>query len=128
MVDDTHTVKVLYVEDDKLCQNALSFVLKAEKSLEIRTAYDGQAGIDIALKWKPDLILMDLNMPVMDGFEAARALRVYPQTQHIPIVAFSDAIEAGTGTRAKMVGMNGLEEKTFSLTELRYILQTYIAE
>jgi CheY-like chemotaxis protein len=78
----------------------------------VRTACDGSEGVAIAQEWCPDLILMDLMMPGMDGFQVTEALRADPRTEHIPILALTAFGEEKMRDRARAVGMNGFVLKT----------------
>jgi CheY-like chemotaxis protein len=80
--------RILYVEDQAIYRRIVTRFLE-KAGMEIRTAVDGRLGVVVAREWNPDLILMDLIMPEMDGFEAAKTLRSDPRTSNIPIVAYS---------------------------------------
>ncbi len=97
-----------------------------QQGFQVRTASDGHKGVEIALEWLPDLILMDLMMPVMDGFQAAEILRAEPRTRHIPIVGFSGASEASVQARMRAAGMNGFIPKSSSPVDLIKTLHVYL--
>lgn len=124
MPDYVPSPKILYVDDNPVTCQLVTFVLQ-QHGFEIKTAKDGREGVDLALDWLPHLILMDLMMPVMDGFHASRLLRSHPETQETPIVAFS-SYEAGVEARVQAAGMNGFIPKTLSVTELLATLQLYL--
>jgi CheY-like chemotaxis protein len=95
--------KILIVEDNDMNLDMLSRRL-IRKGFEIVTARDGQAGIDQASKERPDLILMDMSLPVLDGWQATQAIKNDPATSAIPVIALTahameadrkNAIEAG---------------------------------
>ena len=95
--------KILYVEDNEDNIYMLSRRLK-RKSYDVSIAQDGQSGIDKAIDEQPDLILMDLSLPIKDGWQAIREIRQNPTTSNIPIIALSahamdqhrqDALDAG---------------------------------
>jgi CheY-like chemotaxis protein len=117
--------KILCVDDDHGQRLLLSFLLERQ-GLEVRTAGDGQEGVDIALEWGPDLILMDLMMPGMDGFQAAAALRADPRTVSIPILALTAYGEEKMQARAKAVGINGFVLKTILPADLLDTLREYL--
>ncbi len=77
--------KILIVEDVEFNLDLLVQLL--EEDYEIVTATDGAAGVQLADRERPDLILMDLSLPVMDGWEATRRLKMAEKTRHIPIAA-----------------------------------------
>jgi CheY-like chemotaxis protein len=81
---------VLIVEDDPDVREVLQVVLKLKYGCSVAVVNDGAAAIECARRELPDLILMDLVLPVMTGFEATRQLTADPATSHIPIVAISD--------------------------------------
>ena len=82
-------VKVLYIEDNDDDVYMLKMRLELLGSFEVLTAADGEKGCEVAAAEQPDIILMDLEMPVVDGWEAARRLKGNSQTQDIPIIALS---------------------------------------
>jgi CheY-like chemotaxis protein len=80
--------KILLVEDDEINRDMLSRRL-TRKSYTVVFAFDGKEGVEKAISEKPDLILMDMNMPEMDGLEATRLIKKNPITAHIPIITLS---------------------------------------
>jgi CheY-like chemotaxis protein len=125
MSDHTAKAKILYIDDDPFLRQTVSLLLE-EQGLQVRTASNGQEGVAIALDWLADLILMDLKMPMMDGFQATEALRADPRTRHIPIVAFSAAFEPGIQARTQVAGMNGLILKPISPDKLVKMVRAYL--
>ncbi len=94
---------ILIVEDNEVNRDMLSRRL-SRRGYQVLTAVDGQEGVTVAQSQNPDLILMDLSLPVMDGWEATKRLKAAPETQSIPIIALTahalmsdrdQAIEAG---------------------------------
>ena len=95
--------RILLVEDNELNLDMLSRRLRRKK-FEVLTAVDGQEGIEMAEADRPDLILMDMSLPVLDGWEATRRLKASPETRRIPVIALTahamsedrqEALEAG---------------------------------
>ena len=86
--------------------------------IEIRTAADGREGVALAREWHPDIVLMDLMMPVMDGFEATQVLRSDAQTRDIPIVAYSASPPGSATRRAMAAGVDAFLPKTTPHREL----------
>ena len=82
---DSGQVKVLIIEDSPDMRALLCLILKSLGYLPI-VASHGKEGVEKAISEKPKLILMDIRMPIMDGLEAARALRAHPETKEIPIL------------------------------------------
>ena len=117
--------KVLCVEDDYDERRLISFLLQ-RNGLDVRTACDGREGVAIALEWSPDLILMDLMMPVMDGFQATQALRAHPRTEHTPVLALTAYGEEAMRAKAQAVGMDGFILKTILPAGLIEVLIEYL--
>ena len=80
--------KVLIIEDEKAISDIIKFNLTKE-GFEIETAYDGEAGLKKALEWKPDLILLDIMLPIMDGFQVCKAMRADKSLDRIPVIFLS---------------------------------------
>lgn len=101
---------ILYIEDNE--QNYyLVKVLLNTRGFEMLWAQDGQEGIDKADQSRPDLILLDIQLPVMDGYEVARRLRSNPELNKIPIVAVTSYAMTGDREKALSAGCNGYIEK-----------------
>lgn len=94
--------KILIVEDIEFNRDYLVQLL--EQEYEILTAADGAAGIELAERTSPDLILMDLSMPVIDGWEATRRIKANPALKSIPIVALSAHAMRGDEEKARACG------------------------
>jgi CheY-like chemotaxis protein len=94
--------KVLVVEDQELNMDLLVQLLEDE--YEVLQATDGAAGIALAVQERPDLILMDLSLPVVDGWEAARRIKANDELGHIPIVALTAHAMVGDAARALACG------------------------
>ena len=104
--------KVLIIDDAAGLHELIKVVLD-EQALQIHSAYDGQTGLALSASLKPDLVLLDVEMPVMDGFEVCRRLKSDPQTSSIPIVFLT----ASGSTRAKVIG--------FELRAVDYITKPF---
>ena len=98
--------KILLVEDNEMNRDMLSRRLQ-RKGYEILIAIDGANGIDVATANRPDLILMDMSLPVMDGWEATRRLKADKALQHIPIIALTAHALASDREKAMEVGCDG---------------------
>lgn len=94
--------RILVVEDQKL--NLELLVQLLEDNYEVLTATDGAAGIKVAEQERPDLILMDLSLPVIDGWEAARRLKSNNALKHIPVIALTAHAMLGDEERARECG------------------------
>lgn len=112
------TKRILYVEDN--FENRL-FVRRVLESmgLEMLEAYDGQAGIDMAQSEKPDLILMDVGLPGMDGLETTGKIKEIPATSQIPVIALTANAMKGDRERCLAAGCDGYLQKPIGVTELR---------
>lgn len=125
MTNQPNTTKILYIDDDHINRKLISHHLE-QQGFTVRTAKNGQEGIEIAREWLPNLILTDLMMPVMDGFQATETLRADPITQDIPIVAFTAMTEASVQIEAQKIGINCLIPKLSSLNDLLKTLRIYL--
>ena len=102
--------KILCIEDNEQNLYLLTFLLSS-KGYEVLQAREGQEGIDSAIRNKPDLILLDIQLPSMDGYEVARALRTNPNLFVVPIVAVTSYAMAGDREKALNSGCSGFIEK-----------------
>ncbi len=94
--------KILIVEDVEFNTELLIQLL--EDAYELVTAVDGKAGVAKAEQERPDLILMDISLPIMDGYEATRTIKANPDLQHIPIVALTAHAMSGDKEKALAIG------------------------
>lgn len=101
---------ILVIEDNEQNLYLVRFILE-KNGYAVYAAMDGQAGIDMAEQLKPDLILLDIQLPVMDGYAVARNLRAKPLLAHIPIVAVTSHAMVGDRDKAIASGCNGYIEK-----------------
>ncbi|HEX3208293.1 MAG TPA: response regulator [Geminicoccaceae bacterium] len=109
--------RILYVEDNE--DNVYMLRRRLErKGIEVIVAKDGAEGIETAEREHPDLILMDLSLPVIDGWEAARRLKEVPATRAIPIIALSAHAMAGDRERALAAGCDDYDTKPVDLKSL----------
>jgi CheY-like chemotaxis protein len=101
---------VLYIEDNEQNYYLVSVLLKTQ-DYRIVWAQDGREGIEKALQLLPDLILLDIQLPVMDGYEVANNLRSEPELSKIPIIAVTSYAMAGDREKALEAGCDGYIEK-----------------
>ncbi|MFA5267454.1 MAG: response regulator [Methanoregula sp.] len=104
------TIKILYIEDNDQNFYLVSFIMSAKGYTVIR-GHDGREGIDCATRENPELILLDIQLPVMDGYETARELRKIPNVSTVPIVALTSYAMAGDREKALAAGCTGYIEK-----------------
>jgi two-component system, cell cycle response regulator DivK len=109
--------RILYVEDND--DNIYMLKQRLErKGFEVLVARDGRAGVEAAREHMPDLILLDLGLPVLDGWEAARLLKQDERTQAIPIIALSAHAMAGDRAAALEAGCNDYGTKPVDFRQL----------
>ncbi len=109
--------RILLVEDNEMNRDMLSRRLQ-RKGYEIVIAIDGAQGVTLAQTVSPDLILMDLSLPVLDGWEATRQLKADPATKHLPIIALSAHAMAGDREKALEAGCDDYDTKPVELPRL----------
>ena len=120
--------KVLYVEDNDDNVYMLKMRLELLGDFEVLAAEDGEKGCEMATAERPDIILMDLEMPVLDGWEATRRLRSNPQTRDIPVIALSAHALAGERERALAAGCNEFDSKPIEFDRLVATVRRILAE
>lgn len=102
--------KILYIEDNEQNLYLVTFLLE-KHGYQVCSAMDGQQGIDLAATEKPDLILLDIQLPGMDGYAVAHALRSNSELAATPIVALTSYAMAGDREKALAAGCTGYIEK-----------------
>ena len=110
--------KILYVEDNEDNVYMLKMRLELLEEFEVVVAEDGEKGCEAAAVEQPALILMDLDLPVIDGWEAARRLKANPDTRHIPIIALSAHALAGSRENALAAGCDEFDTKPVDFERL----------
>ncbi len=109
--------KILLVEDNELNRDMLSRRLE-RRGFTVVMAVDGGQGVQMALTEKPDLILMDMGLPVLDGWEATRQVRADPATAHVPIIALTAHAMSSDEQKAKEAGCDDFDTKPVELPRL----------
>jgi CheY-like chemotaxis protein len=117
--------RILLVEDNELNRDMLSRRL-LKRGFEIDIAIDGQQGIDMAISGKPDLILLDMSLPVVDGWDAAKALKTNDATKAIPIIALTAHAMAGDKEKAIQAGCDDYDTKPVDLARLLEKIEQWI--
>ena len=108
---------ILLVEDNEMNRDMLSRRL-IRRGFEVSVAIDGEEGIEMAIAQKPDLVLMDLSLPGIDGWEATRRLKADPGTAEIPVIALTAHALAEDEGRAKEAGCDDFDIKPVDLKRL----------
>lgn len=110
--------KILFIEDEEALQKSLTKVLELE-GYTVISAYDGQAGVDNALKERPDLILLDLILPKIDGFEVLKTLKTTVETKDIPVMILTNLEQAQSVEKIIEYGpLNYLVKANYTLDEI----------
>ncbi len=109
--------KILLVEDNEMNRDMLSRRL-LRKGYEVVLAVDGQSGVEMAQTQAPDLVLIDMSLPVLDGWEATRRLKADAATQHIPVIALTAHAMSGDREKAIEAGCDDYDTKPVELRRL----------
>ena len=109
--------KILLVEDNEMNRDMLSRRLQ-RRGYEVVIAVDGQEGVALAQAEAPDLILMDMSLPVMDGWEATRQLKAASETMAIPVIALTAHAMSGDREKAMDAGCDDYDAKPIELPRL----------
>ncbi len=109
--------KILLVEDNEMNSDMLSRRLQ-RKGHEVLVAMDGAQGVNLAQSENPDLILMDMSLPVLDGWEATQQIKASPETSGIPIIALTAHAMAGDREKCLEVGCDDYETKPVDFSRL----------
>ena len=109
--------RILVVEDTEDNRQIIRDLLTSA-GYEMIEALDGAEGVAMAAAHKPDLILMDMQLPVLDGYEATRRIKADPALAHIPVIAVTSYALAGDEAKTKAAGCNGYVAKPFSPRQL----------
>jgi len=116
---------ILYIEDNEQNLYLITFLLE-NKGFRVCAARDGREGIESAARLLPDLILLDIQLPLMDGYEVARRLRDNPRLNRIPIVAVTSYAMAGDREKAIASGCDGYIEKPINPETFVQEVQRYL--
>ena len=109
--------KILIVEDNEMNRDMLSRRLE-RRGFAIVMAMDGQQGVEMTRSEKPDLILMDMSLPVMDGWAATQAIKADPELSKIPVIALTAHAMAGDREKAMAAGCDDYDTKPIELPRL----------
>ena len=114
--------KILLVEDNEMNRDMLSRRL-TRRGYDVVVAVDGALGLDMVASENPDLILMDMSLPVMDGWEAMRRIKASPETQAIPVIALTAHAMKEDRDKALAAGCDDYDTKPVELTRLLEIME-----
>jgi two-component system cell cycle response regulator DivK len=120
-----HTI--LYVEDNEYNRKLVRQLL-TRTSYRLIEANDGEAGVDLAVKELPNLILMDVQLPKMSGLDATRLLKADARTTHIPIIIITSFALSGDREKAVQAGATGYLAKPYSPRELLALVREFLPE
>ncbi len=110
-------VKILLVEDNEMNRDMLSRRL-IRKKFEVVIAVDGAEGVDMSISEAPDIILMDMSLPILDGWQATKKIKADPQTQNIPIIAMTAHAMAGDREKCLDAGCDDYDTKPVEFARL----------
>jgi CheY-like chemotaxis protein len=116
-METDRVAKILLVEDNEMNRDMLSRRLK-RNGYDVVIAIDGQQGVDMAASETPDLILMDMSLPVIDGWEATRRVKANEATRGIPVIALTAHAMAGDREKAIEAGCEDYDTKPVEITRL----------
>ncbi len=119
--------KILYVEDNEDNLYMLTTRLYRE-GFEVRTATDGEQGVKMSRSESPALIVMDLGLPVLDGWEAIRQIKSSPETKHIPIIALTAHAMSYDRAKAREAGCDDFDTKPVDMPRLLEKIRSLLKE
>jgi two-component system cell cycle response regulator DivK len=119
--------RILVVEDTEDNRRIIGDLLTSV-GYEVIEAVDGEEGVAMAESHRPDLILMDIQLPEMDGYEATRRIRAIPQLAEVPIIAVTSYALSGDEAKARAAGCDGYIAKPFSPRELLAKVREFLPE
>ena len=124
--DSTGAQKILYVEDEKTLRNVISQLLTI-LGYKVTCAVNGKEGVQKAETWQPDVILMDVRMPIMDGIEAVQVLRGNSKTATIPVFMLSAYSDKKTRDACMQAGADGFFTKPPDIAKIDSVIKQTMA-
>jgi two-component system, cell cycle response regulator DivK len=121
------TQRILVVEDQEDNRRIIRDLL-ASAGYEMIEATDGETGVRLARTERPDLILMDIQLPVLDGHEATRRIKQNPELRHIPVIVVTSYALSGDDVKAMAAGCDAYVAKPFSPRQLLSKIREFLAE
>ena len=122
---ERQVARILLVEDNEMNRDMLSRRLE-RRGHEVLIAVDGGQGVELARSESPDLVLMDMSLPVLDGWEATRQLKAAPETSSIPIIALTAHAMSGDREKAMQAGCDDYDTKPIELPRLLEKIQALL--
>lgn len=120
-------LKILLVEDNEMNRDMLSRRLK-RRGYEVLIAVNGAEGVEMANSIIPDLILMDMSLPVMDGWEATKNIKAKPTTKSIPVIALTAHAMSGDREKALQAGCDDYDTKPIELSRLLIKIKAFLPD
>ncbi|OUC16056.1 MAG: two-component system response regulator [Alkalinema sp. CACIAM 70d] len=117
--------RILLVEDNEVNREMLSRRL-LRRGFEVLIAVDGVMGVTMAIQEKPDLILMDMSLPIIDGWAATRQIKKHPDTQQIPVIALTAHAMVGDRERCLEAGCDEYDTKPIDFSRLLSKISTFL--
>jgi two-component system cell cycle response regulator len=117
--------RILVIEDNAMNRELMDYLLRSF-GFETLSAVDGQVGLDVARRERPDMILCDIQMPVMDGFEFARQAKAHPETGAIPLIAITAFAMVGDRDRMLAEGFDGYIAKPIDAKEFIEMVNRFV--
>ena len=117
--------RILVIEDTENNRRILNDLL-TRAGFEVMEANDGEKGVAMAAERKPDLILMDIQLPIVDGYEATRRIKSDPALREIPIIAVTSYALSGDQAKARAAGCDGYVAKPFSPREILATVREFL--
>ncbi len=124
--DNSKPTRILYVEDAEVIRDTIARLLEVY-GYKVAYAKNGKEGVEMAQQWKPDLVLMDLRMPIMDGYKAINEIKFNPQTRHIPIFVVSAWSSKKERDQARLAGADDYFVKPPDLNRLSEAIKIAVA-
>ena len=119
--------RILVVEDNMTNLKLVEVVLR-KYGYEVLKALDGEQAIEMAIREKPDLILMDIQLPKLSGYDATKTLKSRKDTESIPVIALTAKAMAGDSEKALAVGCDGYISKPLDTRELPKKVQSFLRD
>jgi len=119
--------KILLVEDNEMNRDMLSRRL-VRKGYEVLIAVDGAEGVEMSVSKEPDLILMDMSLPVLDGWQATTQIKANPETQEIPVIAITANAMAGDREKCLAAGCDDYDTKPIEFPRLLDKIQKLLSK